>query len=83
MRPLFVVCLVTAIVLAGCATVNPATLSDGRSGFVATCGGTAVTWSTCYAKATQRCERGYDIRDREQFVHEGFVKRNLYFSCKP
>lgn len=83
MNKTIAVCISTVVALAGCATVKPATLSDGSSGFVATCGGTAGTWSTCYEQAAKSCQSGFEIIDREQFVHEGFVKRNLYFACKP
>ena len=82
MKKIIAVFFSITVALAGCATVKPATLSDGSSGFVAKCGGTAGTWSTCYELATNSCQFGFEIIDREQFVHEGFVKRNLYFACK-
>jgi len=72
----------TTIVISGCATVKPATLNDGSKGFVTTCNGTAITWSTCHEKAAESCPSGFVTIDKEQFVHEGFVTRNLYFSCK-
>ncbi len=82
MKRVIAICISTAVVLTGCATVKPAMLSDGSSGFVATCGGTAVTWSTCYEQASKTCQSGFEINNKEQFVHDGFVKRNLYFTCK-
>ncbi len=69
--------------LVGCgATVKPAMMPDGKQGLLATCGGTAVTWSSCYEDATSACSNGFNTIDREQFSHDGFVKRNLYFTCK-
>lgn len=69
------------IVLAGCATPEPSMLSDGSMGFITTCGGTAITWSTCYEKAAKICQSEFEIVEQEQFVHGNFVKRNLYFRC--
>lgn len=83
MKTVITTFILTTILLTGCATVKPATLSDGSKGFVAACGGTAVTWSTCYEQATKSCPDGFETIDKEHFVHEGFVKRNLYFACKP
>ena len=69
--------------LAGCAaSVQNATMGDGRKGMIASCGGTGATWSPCNEAAVKACPAGFDTVDREQFVHEGFVKRNLYFTCK-
>ena len=67
----------------GCAApVKEATLINGSKGFTASCGGTARSWAVCYESANETCATGFDVVDREQFVHDGFVKRTLYFSCK-
>ena len=72
-----------AVTLMGCATVKGGmTLKDGSKGFIATCGGTSGTWSSCYESANKECPKGFENVEQEQFVHEGFVKRNLYFRCK-
>jgi hypothetical protein len=71
------------LLLTACGTtVKPAMMENGQQGFLATCGGTAITWSKCYEAAATACATGFNIVDREQFAHDGFVKRNLYFTCK-
>lgn len=71
------------LLLTGCGTtVNTAVMPSGEKGFTASCGGTAVTWSKCYEAASTTCPTGFNTVDREQFTHEGFVKRHLYFTCK-
>ncbi len=74
----------TLIVLVGCATnpVREITLSDGKKGFHTTCNGISTTWSKCFEVASQKCPNGFDAKDREQFVHDGFITRNFYFVCK-
>jgi len=76
--------ILNIIFLSGCATtiVKEATLSDGRKGFHTTCNGISTTWSKCFEAAVEKCPKGFDTHDREQFVHDGFVSRNLYFVCK-
>ena len=82
MKIAIAICISTAVALTGCATVKPATLSDGSSGFIASCGGAIHTWSKCYDRAKEACQSGFEIIDREQYVHGAAVKRNLYFKCK-
>lgn len=76
--------LAISIAVSGCVTQGskPITLADGTKGQLATCGGTRNTWALCYEAATKICPAGFDIAEKEQFEHEGFVKRNLFFKCK-
>ena len=69
--------------LCACATgAKETTLNDGSKGLIINCHGTANNWGGCYKDASQACPSGFEIKDKEEFVHEGYVKRNLYLKCK-
>ena len=76
--------LIISIAVGGCTSQGskPITLGDGTKGQLVTCHGTGNTWARCYEVASKICPTGFDISEKEQYEHEGYVKRNLYFKCK-
>lgn len=55
-------------------------VAKGQGNYFTTCSGTVEEWGTCYSKAKQTCQNGYEVTSK----NEGSVggKREMEFICK-
>jgi hypothetical protein len=66
-----------ACALAGCGSVHPTYVPDGRRGFVVTCGGVLNNGSTCLIRAGRACgNHGYDV------IEGTDEDRSMLIACK-
>jgi len=66
-----------ACALAGCSSVHPTYVPDGRRGFVVTCGGVLNNGSTCLIRAGRACgNHGYDV------IEGTDEDRSMLIACK-
>jgi hypothetical protein len=49
--------------------------------FYTTCSGSVEDWGSCYRKAKETCDKGYEVISRHEEVVGG--KRELTFGCNP
>ncbi|MCS3468803.1 hypothetical protein M2401_002538 [Pseudomonas sp. JUb42] len=55
-------CIAAILGLVGCATASNTTLKNGRQGLSIDCSGEAMSWASCYQKASDSCAgTGYEI----------------------
>jgi len=59
--------ILISLVLTGCVTATPVSLSDGRKGYEIKCSGTARTYADCRNKASEVCGGRYKELDKEEF----------------
>lgn len=84
-----------AVLSAGCTTVKPTYLPDGRQGHAVSCPGTARNWGHCHEKAGEVCgARGYDVLSQDghgSFIHNTMggnfqviptASRTLLIACR-
>jgi hypothetical protein len=66
-----------ALTLAGCGSLKPTYVEDGRQGFFISCKGYLNSWSSCVVKAGRMCRnKGYSI------IHSDEYDRTLLIACK-
>ncbi len=88
--------ILTAMLLASCATSKQVYTSSGKQGYTINCPGAALTWNSCFEKAGEICgEHGYDVLERsDQQGVSGAATRNgavlgstfyrsMIIQCKP
>jgi hypothetical protein len=57
--------LLLVLALAGCTSIKPITLPDGRQGYTVDCSGRVLTWEDCFAQADLFCKgQTYDVYTR-------------------
>ena len=57
--------LLLVLALAGCTSIKPITLPDGRQGYTVDCSGRVLTWEDCFERADLLCKgRNYDVYTR-------------------
>src|SRR5262247_1486508 len=49
--------LLLVLALAGCTSIKPITLPDGRQGYTVDCSGRVLTWEDCFTQADLFCKR--------------------------
>ena len=80
-------CLLFALLLSGCVSVKPVTLSDGTQGHAITCNGTARSMGDCAAKAGEICgTSGYTVQERNSstsmsLFSPGPAMRDMFIKC--
>lgn len=80
-----------AIVMSGCATVNPSFVRDGKQVYEATCNGTARSIADCHKLAAQQCGGSYKEMSIDGSTsgmmnvgngdYAAMIKRSLLFTC--
>jgi hypothetical protein len=54
--------LLLVLAFAGCTSVKPITLPDGRQGYAVDCSGSVLTWEDCFTQADLFCKgQTYDV----------------------
>lgn len=71
-----------SLLLSACSGVDTKYVSEGKQVYEAYCPGTARSMGDCFALATKKCNGAFDVVDKSEVEHEGFINRHLLFSCK-
>jgi hypothetical protein len=72
-----VICALTSITVASCASERTTYLANGARGYSVSCRGFLNSWDSCLVKAGRICgTRGYDVINEDQY------DRTLMFGCK-
>jgi hypothetical protein len=72
-----VICALTSIIVASCASERTTYLASGARGYSVSCRGFLNSWDSCLVKAGRICgTRGYEVINEDQY------DRTLMFGCK-
>ena len=67
MKKLNFLIIIISIIITGCVTSRPVSLSDGKTGYEISCPGTARSYADCRNKAAEVCGGNYRELDKEEF----------------
>lgn len=78
-----VLMILLVLLMTGCAQLmkgqQQPVMPKGQGVYFTTCSGTVEDWGSCYSKAKQTCQSGYEVTSKNESPVGG--KREMEFIC--